>query len=212
MEQEILTLKERLECIVDQSYNILCQQIAKGRFTVNNEASFQLQFAVILKSVGQLYEFDQNDRFFVELEENINLKTKTCKSANKRARCDIWLSITSSYNRSAECSIELKCFRKSKWETTTDNRFSILKDIENLEHYHNQNNNLICYEIVYTNNSGYANEKSSSYLTIGNGCECSGVIISNNRTVTLQDKYIFTWDEYLNNKKKGHFFLKLKIG
>ena len=82
MEKNILSLEKRLQHIVDQSYDILCQQITKGRFTINNEASLQLQFSVILKAIGQLYEFDPKDRFVIELEKNIDLDTETCKSTN----------------------------------------------------------------------------------------------------------------------------------
>ena len=64
-----ITLKDRLREIVDISYRILCNKIVSKSISISNEASFQLQFGVILKQIGQLYEFDEKDRFYIQLED-----------------------------------------------------------------------------------------------------------------------------------------------
>ena len=208
MEHKNPDLKNRLSDIIDISYKILCNKISAGSINVYNEASLQLQFSVILKTIGHLYEFEKYDIFEIELEKKINLKEKTWKSNNKKARCDIWISLSNSKtNKSESAAIELKYFRKSQGETTTDNRFSLLCDLENLEHYQNISNNIHCYSITYTNNPNYSKSNSTSYINIGNECSCSGKIISNKKEVNLENNYIFSWDIYINE----YYFLKIKL-
>lgn len=57
------SLKERLHQIVCQSYYLLCNKIAGRNIEIENEASLQMQLAVLMKQVGQLYEFHDTDRF-----------------------------------------------------------------------------------------------------------------------------------------------------
>lgn len=64
----IFTLKERLTEIVNSSYWRLCNIVSKN-ISVSNEASLQLHLGVILKQIGQLYEFEANDRFYIQLED-----------------------------------------------------------------------------------------------------------------------------------------------
>ena len=101
--------------------------------SISNEASFQLQFGVILKQIGQLYEFDEKDRFYIQLED-VQTIDVTQKSKHGRARCDIMLSLKNGKDEFS-VAIELKYFKKAEGETITDNRFRILCDIENLENY-----------------------------------------------------------------------------
>lgn len=49
--------------IVEESYAILREKIRCNGIAVENEASFQLQYAYILKSLGELYEFSKDDNF-----------------------------------------------------------------------------------------------------------------------------------------------------
>lgn len=163
----ILTLKERLIEIVETSYRILCNKIVSQSIRIPNEASFQLHFGVILKQIGHLYEFEDGDRFSIQLEDVQSINS-TQKSKNGNARCDIMLSLR---NSTAEYSIaiELKHFKKSEGETITANRFSILCDIENLENYKKANSKLEGFLIIYTDNPNYANPKSPSYIKIGEG-------------------------------------------
>ena len=229
MENKTLSLQQRLKHIVEESYQILCQQICCGKFTVYNEASLQLQFSVILKSIGQLYEFSRDDHFDIELEENIKLKENTSKSQKGKARCDICIMIYKGMRRPtyqdeslntnieyAKCDIELKCFKAKEGETITDNRFAILEDMENLEHYKQQDTNIIGYEIVYTDNKTYPSPNSRSKIKIGEGHRCQGTITYNSHTVNIQQEYTFHWDKYSgidvgNSNEKDHYFLKVQI-
>ena len=74
MEHNIPNFQERINEIINTSYKILCNKIASGNIDVYNEASLQLQFSVILKSIGQLYEYEIKDRFEIELEKKIDLE------------------------------------------------------------------------------------------------------------------------------------------
>jgi hypothetical protein len=56
---QVLSPRMRLEQIVEISYSILQNKIVGGAIDVPNEASMQMQFGVILKQVGQLYEFGE---------------------------------------------------------------------------------------------------------------------------------------------------------
>ena len=76
--------------------------------SISNEASFQLQFGVILKQIGQLYEFDEKDRFYIQLED-VQTIDVTQKSKHGRARCDIMLSLKNGKDEFS-VAIELKYF------------------------------------------------------------------------------------------------------
>ena len=65
--------KERIDQIVKIAYERLFGKVAGKRIEVANEASLQLQFASILKTLGELYEETPNERFNIELEKNVAL-------------------------------------------------------------------------------------------------------------------------------------------
>ncbi|MBQ2440275.1 MAG: hypothetical protein II271_03640 [Muribaculaceae bacterium] len=201
-----ITLKDRLREIVDISYRILCNKIVSKSISISNEASFQLQFGVILKQIGQLYEFDEKDRFYIQLED-VQTIDVTQKSPHGRARCDIMLSLKNGKDEFS-VAIELKYFKKAEGETITDNRFRILCDIENLENYKKANSKSVGYQIVYTDNPNYANSQSTSYIKIGEGATLNaGKHSSNGRSVNLANSYIFKWDIYKDN----NCFLKIEV-
>lgn len=82
-------LKERLQEIVETSYRLLCNKIVGGLVDVDNEASMQMQLGVIMKTLGQLYEFSPEDRFSITLERVVKSDDiQTWKSKGK-ARIDI---------------------------------------------------------------------------------------------------------------------------
>ena len=214
MSNIVLSLRERLTEIVDISYRVLCNKIVSQSINIPNEASLQLQLGVILKQVGQLYEFAAEDRFTIQLEDVQDINA-TQKSKTGKARCDIILTLENSVDK-ATVAIELKHFKKaskkSSTETITDNRFSIWCDLENLENYKEafsrNNQELIGYEILYTNNPNYANPGSTSYVKIGHGIVMSpGEYESNGRRVMLRNEYTFKWDRYPND----NCFLKIKV-
>ena len=198
------SVEERLKQIVDLSYKLLCHKIVAESITVHNEASLQMQLGIILKQIGQLYEFSKNDRLTVELEAWIPIPS-TIKSANGRARCDVIIELKS--NREVkQAAIELKYFKGGKNEAVTDNRFSLLLDLDNLEQYKKSNPGLLCYEIVYTDNKNYTKPDNRSKIKItptisGNEEEYCG------RKIELQQSYSSIWDSYADD----HHFLKIDL-
>lgn len=205
MEGQIQTLKERLIDIINLSYRILCAKIVGGEIIVDNESSLQLQFSILLNAIGQLYVFSEDEHFSVELEKKVNLINATCKSPKKKARCDIWLTIFDKTNKE-HAAIELKYFRKSSGETITNNRFSVLCDLENLEEYKKENNNILSAFVLFTNNVNYIKTDTNSYINIGEGAKVDkNCHKSNNKEVSLSNEYIFNWDLYKNN----YCFLKI---
>ena len=198
------SLEERLKQIINDSYKLLCHKIVSESFIVENEASLQMQLGVILKQIGQLYEFDKNDHFYVELETWQDIPS-TSKSNKGKARCDIYLKFISD-TEERYAAIELKYFKYSQNEAVTDNRFSLLSDLENLEQYKANNSDLLCYEIVYTDNENYTKLDNRSKIKItptisGNTEPYIG------RTITLQKTYSSIWDSYT----KKHHFLKIDL-
>ena len=61
---------------------------------MDNEASLQLQFASILKAVGELFEVERDEFFSIELEKAVSLVDGSFeKSGSKKAKIDVLLSL-----------------------------------------------------------------------------------------------------------------------
>lgn len=127
---------QRLNQVVEVAYERLCGKIAGNSITVDNEASLQLQFASVLKSLGELYEETPTERFNIELEKNVALSSgQFTKSGSDRAKIDIWVALgTDSGKDRHACAIELKFFKKAN-QREPNNRYDVFKDIHNLERY-----------------------------------------------------------------------------
>ncbi|WP_202797924.1 hypothetical protein [Ochrovirga pacifica] len=137
-------------------------KIANGGIISKNEASFQLELAYILKVVGQLYEFHPSEKFHLELENTIQLKSKSRKSKTDKARIDIYLEFGNE-NEKINSAIELK-FLKKKNHREPNNRYDIFKDLANLEDY-KENGIELCYFYISTNHSHYVNQNEYSENT-----------------------------------------------
>ncbi len=197
--------KERMIEIINLSYKLLCSKVEGKSITIFNEASFQLQLGVIMKQVGLLYEFDLKDRFVIHLETPKEIEP-TIKSANGIARCDIEASLLRGDTCKAKALIELKYFHKSKNEAVTDNRFSVYKDLQNLEVYKSiEPSGTICCEIVCTDNENYKKPDTSSKINIGDNALSMKKIDYANKTITLNNEHCFKWDSTDN----GFHFLKI---
>ena len=191
------TPQERLKEIVKISYAILCNKIAYGNITIANEASLQMQFGVIIKQVGQLYEFADTDKFVIDLETTQAI-SPTIKSSKGQARCDISLRFSMKGNNSANAVIELKHFKYDKTsEAVADNRFAIMKDLENLEHYKDNDSQLLCYEILYTDNKNYANSHTTAGIKLAPTITKSFTYCQ--QTVELKTEYKAEWKNYNEN-------------
>ncbi len=213
---------ERLGKIVEESYAILREKIRCNGIAVENEASFQLQYAYILKSLGELYEFSKDDNFLIELESNLKLKEPLIKSKSKNARIDIIISMENKDSKS-KCAIELKFFKKSN-HREPNNRYDVFLDLFNLEKY--QENGIdTCYFILATNHEHYVNQDSYSEDTKDfdfreGRTYTAGTLLSYNTVenlelieekgfrpnIELKNDYNFEWDRYENMN-----FLKIKL-
>lgn len=198
-----VSLPKRMEQIISVSYDILCNKIANGSIIVQNEASLQMQFGVILKQVGQLYEFSDQDHFKIELETPREIEAST-KSNRGQARCDISLRLFNDSD-SIGAEIELKYFKYDKTqEAVTDNRFSVLMDLENLELYKKREPRLMCYEFVYTDNKNYANPSTTSGIKLA-PCITQSYTYGG-KTINLNACYEAEWTAY-----GEHYFMKTRI-
>ena len=218
------TLKDRLQEIVQTSYQLFCHKIVGGMYTFGNsplqekdnekmcslfnEASMQLVFGDILREVGRLFEYSYDDRFVIKREVPFELKAPTSKS-EKNAIRDIVIVLSDGKN---ECSaaIEMKYLKNcGNNETTTNNRYSILQDIENLEHYTDVD---MGFMLVYTDNPNYAATNTNSKYKIGhlNTIDVKEEILIGNqhikRFVKLANKYTFKWDKF-ETEDDTHCFL-----
>lgn len=194
--------RERLEEIIDLSYELLCRKVAEGSIEIPNEASFQLQLGTILKIVGQLYEFRDKDRFVINMEAHQEIEA-TEKSKRGIARCDIELKFLYGDTCKAKAYIELKHFRKSRTAATTDNRFALFMDLKNLETY--KSSSEICCEIVFADDKNYTLQGKSK-IDIGEGViSPKEIVYTDEKKVTLSNSYEFHWDSF----SEKHHFLKL---
>lgn len=191
------TPQERLKEIVKISYSILCNKIAYGDIKITNEATLQMQFGVIIKQVGQLYEFAHTDKFLIDLETPHSI-SPTIKSSKGQARCDISLQFSITNDNVAKAVIELKHFKYDKSnEAVADNRFAIMKDIENLEHYKEKDSQLLCYEILYTDNKNYASTNTTAGIKLAP--TITQCFTYRQQTVALKTNYVAEWSNYGNN-------------
>lgn len=209
--------KERLERVFNLAYDCLRQKINGGSIIVENEASLQLQFAAILKAVGELMESHRDEFFSIELEKPIILKdSKFGKSGSCRAKIDIFYSYQNTVTKEMDsCAIEMKFFRK-KNHREPNNRYDVFADIKNLESYGEIANQ--CFMLVATDHTHYVDQaaysKDTQDFNFTNGtCYAAGTA-SVYRTlkpygdpITLSGSYEFKWDTVVD----GVHFMRLAV-
>ncbi len=202
-----MTYLSRLTEIIDISYKLFCNKVWDGDISIINEATMQLQLGLIIKTIGKQFEFSKDDRFEILLEtpQNVNITTK---SMTGHARCDIKLQFYEKSTLQYTAYIELKYLKKTENEAVTDNRFSVYKDLENLEQYSIIDNNTICYEIISTDNLNYSRSETISGINIGNGVQSMKMIKYRNKTIKLDKTYTFNWDLKEN---RNFAFLKIRL-
>ena len=201
--------------IIEQSYDILIRKIGEGTVIPKNEASFQLEFGCILKTIGSLYQFDINDKFNIEFESQLKLKDESEKSGTNNARVDIIIKYSSGGIETL-AAIELK-FLKKENHREPNNRYDVFKDLSNLEKY-KDNGIDICYFILATNHSHYVDPKIKLSNNTGDFDFRDGVeYIANKKleyktvkpygdVISLNQNYIFKWVG-INDL----YFLKLEL-
>lgn len=215
---------ERLQEIIDIGYEILSRQIAGGKISVQNEASLQLHFAYILKTIGELYQFSSDDLFTIELESRLLFSNQLIKSKSKSARIDIVLTL-GDYMNFATAAIELKFF-KQKNHREPNNRYDVFKDLHNLENYKKENIFDIAMFILATDHKHYVEKEDyssfTSHFDFRNGSNyVAGTILSYDtekpygEPIILENNYSFLWNtitcKFQKKKDDDLYFLKISV-
>lgn len=205
----------RLREIIEMSFRTLEMKIANGGIISKNEASFQLELSYILKVFGQLYEFHPSEKFNLQMENYVKLKTNSIKSKTKNARVDILMTFGTE-DEFVTAAIELKFFKKRN-HREPNNRYDIFKDISNLEAY-KENGIDLNYLFISTDHSHYVNQPEYSIDTkdfdIRKGSRYKSGQVLEYRTakpygppITLKGDYEFDWSEPTENI----YFTKIEI-
>lgn len=209
--------EDRLIRVFELAYECLRRKINGGIIRVENEASLQLQFAAILKSVGELFEVEKGEFFSVELEKPITLTGRSFgKSGTAKAKIDIHFSFSNAAtNTSQSCAVELKFFKKMN-HREPNNRYDVFADLHNLEHYGAVAD--CCFMVVATDHEHYVNwseySKDTSDFDFRHGRNYSAGTTATYRTpnpygepITLRGSYHFEWDQIAG----GLHFLRVAI-
>ena len=192
--------------IVGFSYARLRDKLNGGAVHVDNEASLQLQFAAILKSVGEIHLCRQDESFRVELEKPVLARAPAGfgKSGTARAKVDVWLAIYESGRVMCSCAIEMKFFKRIN-HREPNNRYDVFADIGNLEGYAGVAD--IGYLMVATDHDHYVSQSSYSVDTADfdfrHGSRYARGFSLSYRTekpygvdICLSRDYTFSWDEF----------------
>jgi len=208
---------DRLHKLFDISYDCLRRKINGGRIKVENEASLQLQFAAILKSMGELLEAERDEYFSIELEKPVLLQEGVFgKSGSSKAKIDIFVSYNNTQTgHNQSCAIELKYFKYEN-HREPNNRYDVYRDIRNLENYGEFAS--LCYLVVATDHDHYVNQAAYSPDTCDfdfrHGKSYLKGTIASYRTdkcygnpITLGNSYEFQWDSVAG----GVHFMRLFV-
>lgn len=151
--------KKVLEEIISLGFQILQNKISGGLIDFNNEASMQMQFGIILNTIGKLFESKQDDIFNIELESNFLINSNFLKSNSNKAKIDIAMCFGNKESFST-AAIELKYLKKTNLREP-NNRYDVFCDISNLEKYREEFFD-IGYLFVLTDHEHYVNKESYS--------------------------------------------------
>jgi len=212
-----LTINQRAEWVFEQAQFCLLQRLSGGVLNVQNEASLQLQFASILKVLGDVAVCKQSERFSIELEKNvINSDALFQKSGSRRAKIDIWFSLEDHQEElSHRVAIELKFFKRTN-HREPNNRADYFKDLLNLENYTEHADG--CRMLLITDHTHYvdqgAYEHTARDFDFRDGREYRAGTELQYRAenpycspITLDQDYRFIWDRLENNL----FALPIKV-
>lgn len=206
-----------LKKIIESSYDILLGQVGNGRIVIENEASFQLQFSYILKTIGDLYQFSPDDLFSIKLEVPYASKNDLQKSKSKKAKIDIVLSLEDRRKSLSKisCAIELKYFQENN-HREPNNRYDVFTDLSNLESYVlSKDYNFGVFilgtdHLHYVNKDHYSHKTSDFDLRHGKKYIAKTELNYNGEKgyppITLNRDYSFSW-----NKTNKIYFLKQYI-
>jgi hypothetical protein len=189
-EIKLISQSKRVKLLLDQSWLFCIQKIASGKIIINKEASLQLHYASIIKTLGDVYCVSPSEGFSIELE-----------SKQGKNNVDICCSIGET-----KAAVELKCFRKSSNRATDLDMYDVLKDIARLQALDDFNvRKFMCLtDNPYYSNGAHAGHAGS--VTIKNGfnyekdakVSASWVGIwkdkSRDRPISFNSKVTFRWN------------------
>lgn len=201
--------------IIEMSYKFFANKFAHGGVFAHTEHAFQFELGIILKSLGQLYEYKPSDKFTVNFEAPFHLGVKKKNNKDTKARIDLLLTYKYG-DKTSKAAIELKFFKKEN-HREPNNRYDVFKDISKLEYY-KKNGFDLCYFILVTDHAHYVSHKKYSADTADFDCrqgQCykAGTTLSYRTkkpygpNLTLSNDYSFNHWRTLNK----FYFLKLKI-
>jgi hypothetical protein len=148
-----------LKKIILLGAEILQNKISGGLIEFNNEASMQMQFGIILNTLGKLFESKQSDVFNIELESKFRIKSYFNKSNSNKAKIDVTMCFGNK-DAYSTAAIELKYFKKSN-HREPNNRYDVFIDISNLEKYKEEYFD-ISYLLILTDHEHYVNQNEYS--------------------------------------------------
>lgn len=210
-----MTIEDRIEKIIDISWESYKYKVANGLLQPENEKMMQLQIALILQSVSALFEYKIAESIKVLLEYPVFIMN------NVRRIIDIVLS----YKNNADefyFPIELKCYRKftrdGKGKRGAGNlgMYDYWEDIENIEHYARLDNFQFATQLTLTDDPYYATGKHAGsqvavYSTNRTRESVFGSLVQSikNRKgeITLDGVYSMKGWEEIDNK---FYFIKQK--
>ena len=160
-------------------------------------------------------KFHPREKFHLEMESYLTLKSTSIKSRSKNARVDLFMSFGTE-NEFVRAAIELKFFKRKNFREP-NNRYDIFKDISNLEAY-KENGIDLNYLFISTDHEHYVNQSKYSEDTkdfdIRKGSSYQSGQVLEYRTakpygppIVLKGNYKFDWSE----PTKNIFFTKIEI-
>lgn len=199
-----------LQEVIDKAYTEWRQGIVAGGIPTTNERTIQVYLAYHILQQSKQVEATESYKFTVRLEENMG-KIHTNKTQGN-ARCDIIVALDGK-GKSVRAAIEMKRLEtkaNAKNAATTDARFAVLADLENLEQYDAD----LKYEIAYADYAVFPHSRNDVKFNISNGETTKNNYEykkrDNTNIVNLKGKYKFAWDDLPYGNPK-HYFLKLRL-
>lgn len=228
----------RVKEILDEAWKIFKWQFVNKVFVkdIENEAPFQLHFASIIRSIGNMYVL-HGETFYVDLE------TKWESKSNESDEKKKYIDITCGFYKFGEaipqytCAIELK-FKRKDYGALPHNLFAIYKDIESIESevlateeagndrysegrfYFITNNSDYCYKSAYVNKAKQqVDTGANKYQPFGLSEDTIKKEVvyhpekgsDEDRRVSLKNKYEISWEKHTNAGGEDWYFLEIKI-
>lgn len=177
----------RMKEILDEAWKIFKAQFIYRRNDIDKEAPFQLQFASIIKSVGELYSIKPGEQFFVGMET----KCEGIKEDGKPKYVDITCGFRTGSKSEFSCAIELK-FKTRQQSAQDIGRINVYQDLESLEK--------VCRKGGYDSGKFYMITDSRMYTALGKGEVADQFMIYDGYTTQGNTTHIHDEPKWKNNK------------